>query len=519
MEYIKNSINDDIVPALPNNIEAEQYILGALLINNNHLEKIIDFLKSDHFFVPIHQKIYELILRFSERGSVATAVALKSYIEEYWDPTNPNQSAYSYLITLTANAQILYDIEALARIVYELAVRRFIIDIAQQAIKRSKIDNLEIAINDRIEEIEQQLFNLAYAGENEGKILKLNACLKTTIKKITESRERGGVISGVSTQFIEIDKKTGGMQNSDLVIIAARPAMGKTSLAINIAINAAEFFIEETKKKNSPEKSIKSVAFFSLEMSSEQIGARILSIRTGIDGSKIRSGMINKEEFEKLVKESAGLAEMNFFIDDSPALSISAIRTRARRMKRQNNIGLIVVDYLQLIRPSGFSRETNRVQEIGEISQGLKALAKELNIPVIALSQLSRAVESREDKRPLLSDLRESGNIEQDADVVMFIYREEYYSKNKSETKSNTENLIEPKIEEKSDFWNRQITGGKVGSNIIATDGLKTSQKIQDTANIAEIIIAKQRNGPTGICRLRFDNATTNFSNLDFINY
>ena len=475
--------SDKQLSVLPNNIDAEQSILGGLLNNNENLEKIIDFLKPEHFFVPIHRKVYELVIKFNEKGSVANPITLKNHLNNSTFIADTEMSGFEYLVKITAAAQVLYDIENLGRHVYELAIRRKIIAIAEEAIQDSHRDEVEISASNRIEDIEQKLFNLASSGEREEKVTQLKFSLKTTIKKIREAKERGNTVSGVSSKLIEIDRITGGLQNSDLIIIAARPSMGKTSLAINIAINAAEFFEEEQKRKKNLNNLPKSVGFVSLEMSSDQIASRILSIKTGIDGSKIRNGLVNKEDFEKLTKESAVLADMRLFIDDTPALSISAIRTRARRMKRQQNLGLLIVDYLQLVRPSGLSKEANRVQEIGEISQGLKAIAKELDIPVIALSQLSRAVESREDKKPLLSDLRESGNIEQDADVVMFIYREEYYLERKVPTDFD-----------KNVDW---------------------QERFNKVKNTAEIIVAKQRNGPVGVCTLRFNTATTNFSNLD----
>ncbi|MDJ1407643.1 MAG: replicative DNA helicase [Candidatus Midichloria sp.] len=472
---------DKQVKSLPNNIEAEQSVLGVLLNNNEHLEKVIDFLRPEHFFVPMHEKIFELIIKFNERGSLANPITLKNHVDTNTFMGDIEIAGFEYLVKITASAQVVCDIENLARHIHELALRRRIISIAEEAIQDSHKDEVEVSTNDRIEDIEQKLFNLAMVGEREGKVVQLKAPLKSTIQKIKEAKDRGSTVSGVSSKLVELDKITSGFQNSDLVIIAARPSMGKTSLAINVAINATEFFEEERKRRNLL--NMKSVGFVSLEMSADQIATRILSIKTGVDGSKIRTGSVNREEFEKLARESAILSDMNFFIDDTPALSISAIRTRARRMKRQQNLGLLIIDYLQLIRSSGFSRDMNRVQEIGEISQGLKAIAKELDIPVIALSQLSRAVEMRENKRPLLSDLRESGNIEQDADVVMFIYREQYYLERGAPADSG-----------KNAEW----------------------QALYDKVkNTAEVIIAKQRNGPIGICTLRFDTTTTNFSSLD----
>lgn len=462
--------------ALPSNVEMEQMLLGAILNNNNHIEKIIEILKPDDFFVPFHQEVFKVILSFTERYSVATPVSIKNYVDQQIIVNNKEKSGFEYLVEITSRAQLVHDVSGVANLIHDLFLRRQLIMIAEEAIQYSYKENVNISANDRIEHLEQILFNLSSSGELKGDFIPLKNSLSNTLQKIKDAKARGGLVNGISTKLIEIDKITGGLQNSDLVILAARPSMGKTSLAINIGVNAAESFAAEAIENNHK---AKAVAFFSLEMSADQIAARILSMKTGIEGSKIRSGHINREEFDTISTTSAKIGEMNFFIDDTPALSISGIRTRARRMKRQQNIGLIIIDYLQLARGTGYSKEMNRVQEIGEISQGLKAIAKELNIPVLALSQLSRAVESREDKRPLLSDLRESGNIEQDADVVMFIYREEYYLRNKD-----------------SQLFENQEMLSKI-------------------KNLAEVIVSKQRNGPTGKCILHFNANTTNFTNLD----
>lgn len=477
---MKNDSSDIVkIREMPNNIEAEQALLGAFLNNNEHIEKVIDFLKPESFFSPMHQKIFKLIAKFVEKGSIANPITLKSYFkdEELLDHA---VNSFDYLVKLVADSQVVVDVTNLSRHVYDLAIRRQLISIAEDAINGSHIEDPDISAGDRIEEVEQKIFNLVNHGERNGNFSQIKESIKGAIERIRDVKKRGKSISGVSSKLVELDKITSGLQNSDLIIIAARPSMGKTALAINIALNAADYFCEE--HKDSQEKT-PAVGFISLEMSSEQIATRILSIKTGIEGGKIRVGAINKDEFNNLVKESGRISEVPIFIDDTPALSISAIRTRARRLKRQHNLGLLVIDYLQLVRGSGSNRDMNRVQEIGEISQGLKAIAKELNIPVIALSQLSRAVETREDKRPLLSDLRESGNIEQDADVVMFIYREEYY----------LDRRVPIEFDKNADWQERY-------------------NKVKNTA---EIIIAKQRNGPIGTCTLRFDSNTTNFSNLD----
>lgn len=484
---IKNAVT--IIRQLPNNIEAEQIIIGALLNNNEYIDKVIDFLKSEHFYMPIHQKIYNSILKFVEKGVIANPITLKSFFEKEEVLLDAGVTSFEYLVKLAANAQIIVDITALAKAIYELAIRRQLIEIGEDVVNEAHQEDIDGSINKRIEKVEQRLFNLASYGDNKYGFNQLKSAVLEALHRVKLAKERGGGVSGVPTKFIDLDKMTGGLQDSDLIIIAARPSMGKTALAINIAINAAENFQEEYRSLNKNKFSdqnntqAKSVGFISLEMSSEQIATRILAIKTGIDSGKIRIGMINKDEFNKLTQESSKLSSIPIYMDDTPALSISAIRTRVRRMKRQQNLGLLVIDYLQLIRGSGAVKDGNRVQEIGEISQGLKAIAKELNIPVVALSQLSRAVESREDKKPLLSDLRESGNIEQDADIVMFIYREEYYLSRKAPIES-----------EKNLEWQEHLNKVK---------------------NTAEIIIAKQRNGPVGSCTLRFDMTTTIFTNLD----
>ena len=335
-----------------------------------------------------------------------------------------------------------------------------------------------------MENTEQKHFNLASSGASESSYSQLGSSLVKALDIISKAKENNREISGISTGYIDLDRILGGLQNSDLLILAARPSMGKTALVVNIALNAALDFQKETVKKDEKNKS---VAVFSLEMPSEQIASRLLSIRTGIEGSRIRIGSISSDEFANLSNEVAELNEIPIYIDDTAALTISAIRTRARRLKRQHNLGLIIVDYLQLVRGSE-KNEGNRVQEIGEISQGLKAIAKELEVPVIALSQLSRGVESRDDKRPLLSDLRESGNIEQDADVVMFIFREEYY----------LARTMPKEDDERFSAW---------------------EENMDKVKNISEVIVAKQRNGPIGTVKLRFDSSTTGFSNLDITHY
>lgn len=463
---------------LPSNIEAEKAILGAFLNNNEYINKVADFLLPEHFFVPLHRIIYQGILRFIERGMIANPITMKSLIEKDETFVKSGINCIEYLSKLSINSATIVNLAPYAKEIHDSALRRDLISLSEESITDAHTPNAERTAFHMIESAEQKLFNLASLGISDAKIQPLRVSLTESINKIAIARKRGGKFSGITTGYFDLDQILGGMQDSDLLILAARPSMGKTSLAINIALNAAVSF-----KNDTEEKIPKSVGVFSLEMSSEQLANRLLSMKTGINSSSIRTGAISKDEFAILSKESANLNDIPIYIDDTPALSISAVRTRARRMKRQFNLGLLVVDYLQLLR--GVSKnDGNRVQEIGEISQGLKAIAKELNIPVIALSQLSRAVELREDKRPQLSDLRDSGNIEQDADIVMFIYREEYYLLRKKPTDGSDEIV-------------------------------KWQQDMERAADIADIIIAKQRNGPTGNVSLRFDSRTTKFTNLD----
>lgn len=473
--------NDELgipIKEVPNNVEAEKGLIGALLNNNEGLNKIADFLLHEHFYVPLHKKIYQAIIKFSEQGMVANPITLKNYFESDESLLEAKVSSFDYLVKLSANAGTVFNVESFAKIIYDNYIRRKLINIGEETMQDCYEDNPNEQYNHKIERAEQKLFNLAIAGNAEKKAVRLKDSLNSMLAKVANSLKKGAKAYGVTTGLLELDQLLGGMQPSDLIILAARPSMGKTSLATNIATSAAERFLKD--EPSNP----KSTAFFSLEMSAEQLATRILSIKTKISSNKIRMADMEENEFQKLSSNSDNLGSMPLFIDDTPALSISALRTRARRLKRQHNLGLIVVDYLQLL--AGSRNTENRVNEIGEISQGLKALAKELDIPVIALSQLSRAVETREDKRPQLSDLRESGNIEQDADVVMFIYREQYYLERKRPIED----------QEKDKEW---------------------QEKHDKVKNTAEIIVSKHRNGPIGIVSVMFNPETTEFANLDMV--
>ncbi|MFQ3307057.1 MAG: replicative DNA helicase [Candidatus Midichloriaceae bacterium] len=471
--------SDDKIDKIPNNIEAEKNLLGMLLSNNENMNRIGDVFKEEYFYIPLHNRIYEAINKLIDRGFIADPITIKNYFADEEIFKESNTTSYEYLLKIVTESTLNSDIKTLARSIYETYLRRKIIELGYDFTVKAKNETLEEKGEDLVEMMEQQLYDIASNTNYENRGVDLSESIKYALARIETASKNKSDISGVSTGYIELNKITGGFHNSDLIIVAGRPSMGKTALALNMALRAAKQFKEEHIKEKGKKKH---VGFFSLEMSAEQLASRILSMETKIDGSKIRVGKVNKEEFKVLSKKVINLNDIPIIIDDTPALTISAIRTKARRMKRQYNLSFLVIDYLQLISGSKRNKE-NRVQEIAEISQGLKAIAKELDIAVLAASQLSRAVETRDDKRPMLSDLRESGNIEQDSDIVMFIYREEYYLSRKIPS-SDENKLIE---------W---------------------QEKMEKVGNIAEIIIAKHRNGAVGNFSLRFDNKTTTFDDL-----
>jgi replicative DNA helicase len=464
---------------LPLNILAEQMLLGAILTNNESYHRVSDFLQASHFCEPVHQRIYEAVTIFIDRGMLANLVTLKNHFDQ--DPTLKAMNQSEYLVQLSALAVTIINVVDYAKTIVDLAIRRNLINVGEDIVNDAYNPGIKLTANEQIERAEQELFNLASLGrESSANFRAIKVSLGEALEKIQVAFKRQERITGISTGFLDLDKVLCGMQNSDLIILAARPSMGKTALAVNLALNACHYLHQEQKKADQAGSS--SVGFFSLEMSAEQLATRMMAISSEVHSSNLRSGQISENDFVKIVKASKDLAELSFFIDDTPSISIAALRTRARRMKRRHNLSLLVIDYLQLIKGSSRSSENSRVQEISEITQGLKAIAKELNIPVLALSQLSRAVEQREDKRPLLSDLRESGSIEQDADIVMFIYRDEYY-------------LVRKQPEEGTPEYERwQADMNKV-------------------SNVSEVIIAKQRNGPVGSIKLHFDSRTTKFDN------
>ena len=479
MADIKN--NQETLKIELSNLEAEQSLLGTIILNNEYLSRVLEFLLPEHFYEPAHQKIYAQIIHNVEKVSiVANAITLKQFFEN--DENIRAVGGAKYLSTLLASASGIFDIADYGRIIYDLALKRKLVMIGEDVVNRVYKTENNLSAQDQIEQAEANLFDLAEKGGNgKSDFRNISFSIKETLDKTLLARKRDSHISGVSTGFSDLDKMLSGLQQSDLFILAGRPSMGKTAIAINIAVNACKYLNPNLDDK----KNLKAVGFFSLEMSSDQLASRILSMECSINATKFRTGQLSENEWEVVATRSAEIAKMPFFIDDTPALSISAIRTRARRMLRKNNLGLLVIDYLQLIRGSSSRSAENRVQEVSEITQGLKAIAKELNIPVIALSQLSRAVEQREDKRPQLSDLRESGSIEQDADVVAFIYRDSYYK----------ERMRPPENEvDKFQKWKNEM---------------------QQVAHKAEFIIAKQRNGPVGSVELFFDAEFTRFGNLD----
>jgi replicative DNA helicase len=470
----------------PHNLEAEQALLGAILINNDAIERVTDFLEAQHFFDPLHQQIYETAAKLIASGKQATPITLKTFFANA-EPIDAGLTVPQYLAQLAANAATIINARDYGRIIHDLAIRRALILIGEDVVNAAYDAPVDFPPREQIEEAETRLFALAETGKYGEGFLTFHNALTDAIEMAGNAYKRDGNLSGIATRFAGLDNKMGGLQASDLIILAGRPSMGKTALATNIAFNVARTRLRSLKENAGLDPTDAShdgavVGFFSLEMSAEQLATRILSEQTGISSEKIRRGMITEAEFKQLVSVSQEMASIPLFIDQSGGLSIAQLAARARKLKRQQGVGLLIVDYLQLMTaPAG--RTDNRVQEVSQITTGLKALAKELDVPVIALSQLSRAVENREDKRPQLADLRESGSIEQDADVVLFVYREEYYVER-----------IKPS-EGTSEFQEWQAKMSLINGK-------------------AEVIIGKQRHGPIGTVHLQFDGSVTRFSDL-----
>ncbi len=470
--------------APPHNLEAEKALLGAILVNNRAYERVSEFLRPEHFALGEHGRVYAAMEKLVERGQMADPVTLKAYFEQ--DESLADIGGPAYLAELAASAVTVINAGEYGRIIHDAYLKRQLIGLGEDVVNRAYGAEIDDDAPAQIEAAEQHLYDLATKGEYEGGFQTFKETVIEAINIAELAHKREGKLAGVTSGFIDLDKKLGGLHPSDLLILAGRPSMGKTALATNIAYNAAYSHRQSNGEEGA------AVGFFSLEMSGEQLATRILSEQSNLSSDKIRKGELSNDEFYKLFSASQTLHDIPIFIDDTPALTISALRTRARRLKRQHGLGLIVIDYLQLIAGSPNSRNDGRVQEVSEITRGLKTLAKELDVPVLALSQLSRAVEQREPPRPQLSDLRESGSIEQDADVVMFIFREEYYLSRAEPTH---------RADEKDDrFYERKE---------------RWEQRMAESQNIAEVIVAKQRHGPIGTVRMMFQGEFTRFGDLD----
>ncbi len=454
------------------NFSAESSILGALLFNNSSIQHIDDFLFGKHFYVPLHGKIFEIIKNLNNRGLLASPMTISAALSSEDFFKNNQASAETFLENLVQNAALSTEVYGLGRHIFDLFIKRQIQLISEGLLSRLLDPSNQTEAIEHIAFTEKQLSDLAIHGDSSRGYQKISDIAYSVLEKIDLGKQNQSGITGIPTGFSDMNKILGGLQNSDLIIIAGRPGMGKTSFALSLALNISEYY----RNKNIEG----SAAFFSLEMSDEQLVTRLISMKSNVNSSRIRNGNIRDEEFSKVSLACNSISELNLIIDDNPAISISELRNKARRMMRKEKLNIIFVDYLQLLKGSSKSSESNRVNEISEISRGLKSVAKELDIPIVALSQLSREVEKREDKKPHLADLRESGSIEQDADIVMFIYREEYYLFRKQP---------EPGTE-KHEEWQREM---------------------ERLRNSAEIIIAKHRNGPVGSFRLLFDHDTTEF--------
>ena len=476
-------------PSLPHNIEAEAALLGALMIDNRLAEDIQMKVRPDHFFEPLHGRIYEQVLKLIDRNMIASPVTLRPLFEA--DEEMKELGGPAYLAQLTGSGAAIVGARDFADQIYDLALLRALIGVGREMVEQALDTSEDVDPKGQIEQAEASLYRVAEEGGTGSNVKSFAEATRLAVQMAEKALNTGGGLSGVTTGIDGVNARTGGLHHSDLIILAGRPGMGKTALATNFAFNAARRLVQDIEDGIAPEKSAgAAVAFFSLEMSADQLATRILAENSGISGENLRMGKISQQDFRNLARAAAELENLPLYIDDTPGLTIAALRTRARRLKRQRGIGLIIVDYLQLLQGTGKGGgDQNRVQEISEISRGMKTLAKELNVPVIALSQLSRAVEQREDKRPQLSDLRESGSIEQDADIVMFVFREEYYV-NSREPKRAMEG-DDAKVFDAHSEWAREM---------------------ERVYGLAELIIAKQRHGATGKVKMRFESKITRFS-------
>ena len=479
-DHLLSENQTNTVNKMPQNIEAEQSLIGSILFDNKVMEDLPTNFANRHFFDPLHSSIFEACISLTDNGRLADPVTLKGYLKD--DVSLRDIDIEQYLLDLREGTLSLSKAKFYADEIRNCYVRRSLIRIGDDLIDRSINPSIEISPDQEISNTEEQLYNLAEKDQVNSGPIDFKTVLGKATNQINEAYQRKGSLSGVDTGFSGLNRQLGGLNKSDLLVLAGRPAMGKTALATNIGFNAA---------KTSKEENNQSVLIFSLEMSAEQLAQRILAEQSTIDSHKLRNGDISEKEFSDLVSTQNEIMNLPFFIDDTPAISVGQIASRARRLKRTNGLALIIIDYIQLIQGTKASEAQGRVQEVSSITRGLKSLAKELDVPILALSQLSRAVEQREDKRPILADLRESGSIEQDADVVMFVYREEYYLDKSEPTQRDNEN--QESFNERFLRWQdrRNLAEGK-----------------------AEIIISKQRHGPTGIIQVQFEAKYTRFMDL-----
>ncbi|MEM9428123.1 MAG: replicative DNA helicase [Pseudomonadota bacterium] len=468
-------------PSLPHSIEAEQALLGALLVNNEVYDRIASLIREEHFFDPVHARIFETAARRIQKNALASPVTLKAFLSD--DPGLAELGGPAYLVRLAGAATSFYAVRDYAQLVHDLAVRRDLIAIGQEISAKAANVEVESEPREQIVEAEQRLYKLGEEGQSERGFQSFVRAITDAVNVANAAHQRDGGLAGLPTGLIDLDKKLGGLHKSDLLILAARPSMGKSSLAMNIAFNIARQYQKGARPDGSEGTTQGGVVgFFSLEMSAEQLAARVLSEASSIPSEQIRRGDMSEDEFRRFVEAARDIEAAPLFIDDTPAIPINQLAARARRLKRTHGLDALFVDYLQLVRPA--SAKDSRVNEVSEITQGLKAIAKELDIPVMALAQLSRQVEAREDKRPQLSDLRESGSIEQDADVVMFIFREEYYKEREKPGEHDTDGMM------------------------------KWQEAMARLEGKAEVIIGKQRHGPIGTVDLAFEGRFTRFSNL-----
>ncbi len=474
-------VDGEVQVGLPHSIEAEQQLLGAILTNNDLFDRISSIVRSEHFYDPVHARIFDTIAARISKNNLASPVTLKAFLED--DPGLAELGGPAYLVRLAGTAISSFAIKDYATMIYDLAIRRELIGVGNDiAAKASRVD-VDSEPKEQIVEAEQRLYSLAEQGQTESGFQSFLSAVTDAVKVANAAYQREGGLAGVSTGLIDMDKKLGGLHKSDLLILAGRPSMGKTALATNIAFNIAKAYkkgITSDGQEGAIDGGV--VGFYSLEMSAEQLAARILSEVAEIPSDQIRRGDFTEAEFRRIVEAAKDLESAPLYIDDTPALPISQLAARARRLKRTHGLDALFVDYLQLVRPA--TAKDSRVNEVSEITQGLKAIAKELDIPVVALSQLSRQVENREDKRPQLSDLRESGSIEQDADVVMFVYREEYYKEREKPGEAELEKMAQ---------W---------------------QDEMERVHGKAEVVVGKQRHGPIGTVELSFEGRFTRFGNL-----